>query len=430
LWYGNTQEFGSSGKAQRYVNVVGNLNRAMEWKSMAYSLNGSSLSPLSIGPDTRRLQRKGDFNVEIPFTDLEVGENIVLLTAETKGGESFEEIVTLQYVEAKPDAEQIIDWREVNALSDVAQVIDGFWEVKDDALTSHPDFVGYDRVIGFGDMTWTDYEVVFPFTVSRLDESSYESDTSLGPALLFTLRWQGHTDAPAACGQPHCGWEPFGGLVSFSFNKENDAGGVIFTRWMDKLVASKSLQIVPGNQYWVRLRSETSGMGNVYSLKLWSGSSGNEPKAWSLSTIANPLNLTKGAFLVVAHHIDLKVGNMIFTQVGNLRNNFVQFLTESADYLVQLPYLFIWLLGMFWGRFYMKRDPSRGVWVVVAFGIIFLTSLAGFLLNTYLPVKLQDSGWITRRLTYVYVAINLIPITGHLIGWPLLMWKLTPSKKV
>jgi len=83
------------------------------------------------------------------------------------------------------------------------------------------------------------------------------------------------------------------------------------------------------------------------------------------------LNLTRGAFLIVAHHINLEVGDMVFkpvgldamAQLGSLRSELIRWTTETADVLVQLPYLFIWMAGIFWGRLYARRDRERGRWV-------------------------------------------------------------------
>ena len=89
IWYGeeqpageNLQVFGQPGVPQRWVNILGNVSGPEEVASLTYSLNGGPELPLSVGPDQRRLDRTGDFNVEIDYADLLDGTpNQLIITA-------------------------------------------------------------------------------------------------------------------------------------------------------------------------------------------------------------------------------------------------------------------------------------------------------------------------------------------------------------
>ncbi|MCZ6673644.1 MAG: hypothetical protein O7C75_11990 [Verrucomicrobia bacterium] len=431
LWYGKEQTFGKPGAVQRWVNVLGNVDPMKNIVKLDFALNDGDFRPLSIGPDNRRLQRAGDFNVEIPIQDLVLGKNTILIEAVDKDGTLYSEVMELTWSPEASVADVNIDWSEVDELTDVAQPIDGLWRIEGENLVSAPEALGYDRVIGLGDMSWTDYEVLFPFEIYQTDPSSFGSEISVGPALLVILRWQGHTDSPVVCAQPHCGWEPCGGAITYSFNKDDKSGeGSLTTGWHDKSPGISDFIIEPGKPYWMRARAETTMMGNAYAFKIWEGMVENEPEDWSAQTLGGPLNMSRGSFVLAAHHIDLAIGNIKINPLGTMRNKMVDILTEFTDILIQLPYLIIWIVGILWALAYMRRDAGRGRWILVSFSLLFLTSLLGFILIHYLPDYLLNQGWITRRVTYVYVLSSAIPIGGHLLAFAILFKTLWPPKQI
>jgi hypothetical protein len=85
IWYGSTQNFGYRGMPQRQINILGNVTdpddtnpEEVEIVSLSYTLNDGDPKNLSMGPDTRRLLKKGDFNVELFDDELSVGVNTLL----------------------------------------------------------------------------------------------------------------------------------------------------------------------------------------------------------------------------------------------------------------------------------------------------------------------------------------------------------------
>src|SRR5690606_17162904 len=138
---------------------------------LRYSLNGGPLRNLSIGPDSRRLQEPGDFNVEIDRADLVQGANQVEIVATDSLGETSSTFVTLVYdATTQWPGNYIAEWSLANSISDVAQVVDGQWELS--AAGVRPSVLGYDRTFVLGDQfAWTSYEVVVPITVHGIDLS-------------------------------------------------------------------------------------------------------------------------------------------------------------------------------------------------------------------------------------------------------------------
>ena len=72
IWYGQNQLFAEVGLPQRWINILGRVTDGDGDVTLTYSLNGSPELPLTVGPDDRRLQDPGDFNVEISYIDPEL----------------------------------------------------------------------------------------------------------------------------------------------------------------------------------------------------------------------------------------------------------------------------------------------------------------------------------------------------------------------
>lgn len=307
-WHGNEQLFGVPGNAQRWVNVLGNASAPDGVASLAYSLNGGPEQSLSIGPDKRRLISEGDFNIEIDSADLVDGSNEVRIRATDRSGETASERVHLEYVAGGVwPLPYLIDWSTVDDIQEVAQVVDGLWTWDASGVRPHSEHIGYDRLLAIGDRTWTDYEVTVPITVHALDDSALGSPISIGPAVGVIVRWQGHTETPVQCTQPHCGWVPHGAMNWYWFGAKSL--GVLLEPGRGS-VRTSAIQLNVGRTYWFRCRIDTTDAGTVYRLKVWEDGMQHEPAAWSLETQPLPAALDSGSFLLVAHHVDVTFGNV------------------------------------------------------------------------------------------------------------------------
>ena len=81
VWYGSNQSFGNIGRPQVWANVLGNVSDPDGVTSLSYTVNGGVPRALSLGPDTRRLLKPGDFNIDLTRDDLLEGDNLVEITA-------------------------------------------------------------------------------------------------------------------------------------------------------------------------------------------------------------------------------------------------------------------------------------------------------------------------------------------------------------
>jgi hypothetical protein len=307
IWYGDTQKFGNNGEPQVWCNILGNINDNGSITSFTYSLNSGAPVDLNIGPDNRRLENSGDFNIDIAATDLLPGLNSVLITAIDNELNTSTKTVTIDYTDGNVwPIPYSIDWSQdisqITQINDVAHVVDGkFLLTPDGVRTAEP---GYDRLIALGDKTSTNYEVLVPITIH-----SMEGDGGVG----VLLRWKGHTSTPVSCTQPQCGYFPLGAISWFRSNRLEfyQGNSVSFTRQLEVT-------------YMFRTSVETDAVsGNTnYRIKFWEQGS-TEPQAWNLEQTEGTSDLQEGSLMLIAHKTDVTFGDVIVTP-GSLSISNVQ----------------------------------------------------------------------------------------------------------
>ncbi len=320
LWYGTEQTFGKNGTPQRWINILGNVSDLDEILSLTYSLNGAKQIPLSIGPNRSRLDKRGDFNVDIARTALLDGENELILTATDTL--QFQEIVTvtINYVDENKWYELYqIDWQAGEDIQEVVEVIDGVWEMSDgEVRITKP---GYQRALAIGDIIWTDYEISVPITVH---EVQFIDGSENVPSIGFLTRWTGHTDLGTAGSQPKSGLQPFGVLASYRW----DLPDLVFMQLEGNNNVIESVVEEPpeeGVSYIYKLRVETVENNaedaefveniaeSMYRFKVWKADQ-PEPATWSMgSTFEGAPN---GSFLLFAHHVDASFGEVTVTALA------------------------------------------------------------------------------------------------------------------
>jgi hypothetical protein len=115
VWYGDHQQFGAPGEAQRWVNILGNVSTA-GLSSLTYTLNGGPAQLLTIGPNGNRLEALGDFNIEIDYDQLNPSpvNDLARIRADYAIGESYTHDVTVAYAGGQQwPTDYIIDWAKV-----------------------------------------------------------------------------------------------------------------------------------------------------------------------------------------------------------------------------------------------------------------------------------------------------------------------------
>ena len=312
VWYGNTQPFGQNGKPQVWVNVLGNVSDPDGIAALSYSLNGGPSIALSLGPDKRRLAKLGDFNADIAYdalidnpNDNLPTNNTVVITARDNLGNVSTKNVTIAYTAGKTWPQNYsIDWSSASSIQDVAQVVDGLWAIEGDKVRIlQPD---YDRLIGIGDISWSDYEITAPITVNSLPRQG---------GFGFLMRWQGHTDDPIAGRQPKSGFNPNGAIAWWTYKpSQNFSGPELYG---SPTTRGQNLGTpVVGRTYMFKARVETSGSGGgFYSLKIWEAGQ-PEPAQWSVQQQQGNTDLRNGSLLLISHQFGVSYGDIQITPIN------------------------------------------------------------------------------------------------------------------
>jgi uncharacterized repeat protein (TIGR02543 family) len=301
VWYGHYQRFGHIGNPQPWANIPGTVSDSSGIDSLRYSLNGGSPVALSIGPDGYRLQSPGDFNVDLAVSDLVEGLNEIVITAvdsDVPPNRTVDTVI-VDYTSGNVwPLPYSVDWDTVTAIGNVAQVVDGLWELTDGAVRTA--VTGYDRLIALGDVAWSDYEVTVPVTI-------HDRTTEFGVGIL--LRWNGHTDSPHLTDQPKSGYWPLGMLCWLQYDRMQMLGNL--TAFIEMQGRQVSLDVT----YLLKARVESvPGVGGYYSFKVWEEGQ-PEPSDWDITTQEDLTDPQGGSVLLIAHEADASFGDVTITPV-------------------------------------------------------------------------------------------------------------------
>jgi hypothetical protein len=226
IWYGDEQRFGHLGNPQRWVNVLGTVSGGDELESLTCSLNDTPPALLNTGPDGLRLRGEGDFNAEIPITQLRAGRNTVRLTAVTCDGREASRSVDLEYTPGRTwPLPYEVDWTRAASIGEAVQIVEGRWTLTPEGI--RPLNPAYDRLVAVGDVNWTDYRLTVHATVHGFIDG--ERGLAGGFGLLF--RWTGHYPDEH---QPHREWRPSGAI------------GWYRARWEERPARCRCLNISDG----------------------------------------------------------------------------------------------------------------------------------------------------------------------------------------
>ncbi|MCC6398109.1 MAG: hypothetical protein IT282_13935, partial [Bacteroidetes bacterium] len=309
LWHGSNQSFGSIGTAQRWVNILGNVSHPVGIDSLYYELNGGPSVMLSQGPDLRRLQNTGDFNIDIGFDQLSAGANTVHLRARSLFGDVIDTLITVNDNSgAAWPLPYSVAWSTATGLKDSAQVVDGKWEVS--SGVARPAEWGYDRAISIGDTTWQDYEVTMKLNVHSINTSSEVFELpSAGPAVGILMRWKGHTDNPIG-GQPLPGYLPLGAVGWIHWTDASTTQWELLGNNLTEEVTSATPAFSFNTEYYFKMQVKTyPGVGGYYRFKAWKTSE-SEPSTWLLNAQESLTDPQFGSMLILAHHVEVDIDDV------------------------------------------------------------------------------------------------------------------------
>ncbi len=345
-----------------------------------------------------------------------------MITAIDRSDNRSAETVTVEVVAPSArDGNYTIDWDAVDDLADAVQVIDGLWIRDGGGIRTAPAHVGYDRTVAIGDVSWQDYEVTVPVTIHAVDETAFDVPTSGSPGVGVYLRWQGHTDVPVKCPQPHCGWNPNGASNWYQWQRDGPdllhlyAGPTSLPA--PKSANTDETRFEPGHTYWFKARVETTPAGSLYGLKVWEDGVEAEPADWDLQRLTTTANLARGSLLLIAHHVDATFGNLAVLPIPAKKR--WDLFTELSSYLGRSPLLFVSLVGLTVAYIGRHRWAAQSRRVLIAMALLFFGGLIGAWLNLHLPELLQQHGWTAKRVTLATVVSEFAASAVMALAWGL-----------
>jgi hypothetical protein len=309
-WYTGPLTFGKLGTPQRFVNILGNVTDPVGLDTVSYRLNGGAPVVLTLGPDSRRLQKPGDFNIDLTYSALQAGSNTVLVTTKNIFGEQTTNTITV--IDSSKRVWPLpvtVAMSSAKSLTDSVQVVDGRWTVSGGAAQIQER--GYDRILAIGDTAWKDYDAVVRLKVMGLDTSlvAYAAPSN-GPGIGLLMRWAGHTNDPNPGRQPLEGYLPIGASATLSWTSLTRQKWEMFGNNL-RLRDAKSAPVLQlDTMYLFRMQVMTlTGQGGFYRFKVWKASQ-VEPAAWLMSAQESLTDPQYGSMLIVAHHVSCSIDHV------------------------------------------------------------------------------------------------------------------------
>ena len=321
LWYGDQQQFGRPGLAQRWINILGNTSSVQGIKSMHYQLNGGPSVELTLGSDLHRLAADGDFNIDINVEDCVDGTNRLVMNVVDSSDHQLTKEMDFQYSSGNRwPLPYTIKWAEVDDLQQVVQVVDGNWRITEDGIHNLDTY--YDRVIAFGDSSWQNYEVSTTVVFHHFTPPVKGPPTYNVSHAAIASRWPGHDYDDL---QPHRKWFPLGATSEFRLTQNLDScrwrifdgQKPGFDRFYVEQPVEKFRRIELNKKYGMKHRVETVGQNRTrYSVKLWPYDQA-EPELWDFQGVEEDENLPGGSALLIAHNTSVTFGDVFVSTINN-----------------------------------------------------------------------------------------------------------------
>jgi hypothetical protein len=262
---------------------------------------------LTIGPDGKRLQAPGDFNIELDTGELIAGPNRLLIAATDANGRTATRSVTVRYTSGRTwPIPYRISWRSLTSIQQAAQVVDGRWAIQDGGL--HCVEPGYDRLVALGDLTWTDYLVEVRFAIN-----AFSAIGEYAPGIGLLLRWRGYYDWEGA--RPRSGWWPIGAIGWYLHLGQWGQHRLNLMGNRGRVLAEDAArtQLLEGVTYTLKLAADTPTSGaSRFRMKIWPRRA-TEPSDWLLTAAGPEDALASGSCLLLAHHTDATFGDITVT---------------------------------------------------------------------------------------------------------------------
>ncbi|MBK8500734.1 MAG: hypothetical protein IPL46_00210 [Saprospiraceae bacterium] len=305
-WYGKEQVFGQIALTQRWINVLGNISPSENIAETFYEINDQVI-PFKLGPDLHRLARSGDFNLDIPLTELTDGVNHLVITAISSNGDTIREDIDLRiYKNRNWPLPYEVDFSEIKRIQESVQVVDGLWKLTKAGIRTVEPY--YYRALSIGDTSWSNFEATIKVTIHDWTPSQPGPPTYNVSHFGVAMYWRGHHTDDL---QPHRKWFPLGAQGEFLLKEATDS-----CRWRILLDGGKETKapiyavgtnrIQKEQPMWFKAQVTTIENGSTrYLYRQWVDGV-KEPEKWDVSGI-DEHDYPSGSLCIVPHNSDVTI---------------------------------------------------------------------------------------------------------------------------
>lgn len=338
-------------------------------RGLAWSLNGSPLRRLALGPDSARLVGPGDFVADIPWNELQPGSNelsFFLMEDDEAGQGSASASESAGTWSAGPSSAgepedspssvprgsplaryffctELQPFPELPVLYDFESVphpripgaavldalpVDGEWIRNPEGIA--PARMGYDRLLAFGDLSLREYRLRAEITLRGFAVDAPGYPQSMGPGVGFLLGWSGHHPDGLS---PFREWRPIGALGWYRYGRDKVdtvrdfrlqlLGGRMKPDTQSEAIAEdcSGMKLETGVRYIFLLEADGRHTTPAeYRLKVWRAGQ-SEPAGWNISGSGLPGEAESGSALFVLHHADAILHSLMLESLsGTIRS--------------------------------------------------------------------------------------------------------------
>ena len=306
FWYGSHQTFGQIGMTQRWVNILGNISARDSIEDCYYVLNDQPAKNFNLGPDLHRLANQGDFNIDLPISEVKEGNNVLAIFA-TSGDQYVSDTITFEiFSDRNWPIPYEVDFTTISNLQEVVQVVDGLWSLSTEGAHTVEPY--YDRVLSIGDTSWRNYEALLKLTIHDWTPSQPGPPTYNVSHFGMAMHWRGHHHDGR---QPARKWYPLGAQGEFLLKENMDScqWRILFDgKYREKppRYAPKYNKITKGRTMWVKTQVEVVDVGSCrYRFKQWLHGD-TEPSEWDVEGIESN-DYESGALCIVPHNSEVTI---------------------------------------------------------------------------------------------------------------------------
>jgi len=87
-----------------------------------------------------------------------------------------------------------------------------------------------------------------------------------------------------------------------------------------------------------------------------------------------------------------------------------------------MPIIVVWAIGIILASARWKRHPRVSQFALIAFVVMIVTRVPASVLNIWLPITMENSGWAMTRISLILGAIGIVSKGIEAVAWAMVLW--------